>query len=115
MTLLLEPERSIPEPSKSGCRSGSARSLKMSAAGVLMRRDTDTGLHPLLPTGLLPCLFLPHGALIKVAARAAHLPGHPSPIDYSQWRERYFRWLLGIAAGRPTSGWEPVRSDRAGR
>ena len=71
MTLLLAPGRSIAEPSNSWCRSGSASSSKMSAAGASIRRDTDTGLHRRFPFWLLPCPVLPRGAFTNAAAKAS--------------------------------------------
>src|ERR1700734_157211 len=44
MVPLSAPGRNIPDPSISGCRSGSHRTWKMSCAGASIRRDADTVL-----------------------------------------------------------------------
>src|SRR4029077_10021254 len=43
MTRLVTTERNIPDPSRSGCRLGSARMRKIDSAGASMRGETVTG------------------------------------------------------------------------
>src|SRR5262245_38516853 len=49
MTRLVTTERSIPEPSRSGCRAGSARTLKIVSAEASIRREIVTGGQSSLP------------------------------------------------------------------
>ena len=107
--VVLAPVLSIPDPSNSGCRSGSARTLKITLAGASIRLDTDTGLHS---SFTIEALRVSASAFTRLAAMA-QIRRSGCPLNSHRLSGRFRAWW-GQAVDVPPSGVEAGSTTRGG-